>query len=174
MRRRRSARSRRSRCARIWRSCARRTDFPDFGYVSVMRSRILALVGAAAVVAAVAVAILLLSGGSSDTSLAQAAEHLQRQSIVMEFRMEPVNRNEDFVMAGNTATSADGRQARIYVHAQYEGKDIEFTTLKVGSDVWVASNQFDGKLPNGKRWVHGGVPANTQAVTPSQFAEFLN
>ncbi len=138
-----------------------------------MRSRILALAGAAAVVAAIAVAILLLSGGSSDSSLAQAAEHLNRQSVSMEFRIEPVNPSEDFVMAGTTAASADGRQARIYMHAQYQGKDIELTTLKRGSDVWVASNQFDGKLPGGKRWVHGAVTSSTQGVTPTEFAEFL-
>jgi hypothetical protein len=137
-----------------------------------MRPRILALVGGAALVAAIAVAIVLLSGGSSESSLARAAGNLDHQSVHTQFRIAPVSGGGDSI-AGSAVTSADGTKTRIQAHAAYEGKNFELTLVRIGSDVWVASNEYAGKLPSGKRWLHGRGVGSEPGMSVSEFADFL-
>src|SRR3954469_5253925 len=167
-----SARSRRSRCARTWRSCARRTGYE--GTRSLVRCRILAIAAAVVTAVIIAFAVPALRGGGGENSLARAAENLQGQNMRIDFVAGGAQGKEDSAVSAAGVVSADGSRGRLTMHVEVQGTKVTVRQLRVGGQVYVASSQLDKALPPGKRWVHATSAADTPTtMSMPEFANFL-
>jgi hypothetical protein len=133
-------------------------------------------------IAAVVVGLALVGGlalvrGGDETgvALADAAERIEGESMLMRFTMGMSDKSGDYSVRGEGPWTADSSRGIAEMTITFgDEPPIDMTLRNVGRDYWFRSKQLNGILPPGKRWVHSydrAGPATT--LTPSQFASFL-
>src|SRR4051794_12209925 len=117
----RSARSRRSRCARTWRSCARKDDFRcNEGTWRGMALRYHLVAATVSVVVLATIAVLVLRAGTS--TLAKAGHNLDGENVKMTYEILVTEGAAELVnVKGSGVASSDGSRARIQFRYKASG-----------------------------------------------------
>jgi hypothetical protein len=132
---------------------------------------------AGVVAAVVLVGIAVVRSGESPrvVALAEAAERIEGESMLMRFTMGISDSEGDYAIRGQGPWTADSSRGSAVATVTFENeRPIRMTLLNVGRDYWFRSRAFAPIMPRGKRWVHSfdrAGPATT--LTPSQLASFL-
>jgi hypothetical protein len=139
--------------------------------------RILFVLAAAVGLAAAGLAAVSLLGGESSkgVSLAEAAANVKGESMRARFDIEGTEGGESFSFVGEGTMSADSTAGVMKGTLTVAGQQPIDADIRLrGADAWMASEQFAGVMPPGKRWLHMRDPAMaTQTMTPSEFVRFL-
>lgn len=140
-----------------------------------MRRRWIAIAAVVAGVMYVGWLAAFRGGESGVVALADAAERIEGESMLMRFTMGMSDSSGDYSVRGEGPWTADNSRGTAEMTMTFEDEPpIRMKLRNVGRDYWFSSKQLTGILPPGKRWVHSydrAGPATT--VTPSQFASFL-
>jgi hypothetical protein len=135
------------------------------------------VLASAAALAVAGIAAVALFGGddSKGISLAEAAANVKGESMRAKFDVEGTENGESFSFVGEGTMSADSTAGVMKGTLTVAGEQPIDADLRMrGADAWMASEQFAGVMPPGKRWLHMRDPElATQTMTPSEFVRFL-